>query len=93
MTIREVKLNITSSLVVENTSQFFHRITACVERERTSEFEIRYETQRKNNNLESAGESATATTGNSEFHWEEARISGVEQILIILLVDYLFFTW
>lgn len=45
LTIRQVKLNITSSLVVENTSQFFHRIIA---RECTLEFEI----QRKNNNSE-----------------------------------------
>lgn len=45
LTIRQVKLNITSSLVVENTNQFFHRIIA---RECTLEFEI----QRKNNNSE-----------------------------------------
>lgn len=88
LTIREVKLNITSSLVVENTSQFFHWITACVEH-----LGIR-------NTLRNTAEKQQIwnRVENRQLppqviqNFIGKRILGMKQILIILLVDYLYFT-
>lgn len=88
LTIREVKLNITSSLIVENTSQFFHWITACVEH-----LGIR-------NTLRNTAEKQQIwnRVENRQLppqviqNFIGKRILGMKQILIILLVDYLYFT-